>query len=124
MSQWQNISLWMAQLDEPLSPRAALQSDIHADVAIIGSGAGAESREAIGWVIFGGLSIAALFTLFLTPVLYLGIARLSRPRADQGELGLAAAYAFAGAAMVENMMQRDTDEGINAFIEKRKPDWI
>ena len=43
---------------------------------------------------------------------------------DQGELGLAAAYAFAGAAMVENMMQRDTDEGINAFIEKRKPDWI
>src|SRR5690606_5622041 len=52
---------------------------------VLASGAGAESRESIGWVIFGGLSIAALFTLFLTPVIYLGIARFARPRADQGE---------------------------------------
>ncbi|MGV3570631.1 MAG: efflux RND transporter permease subunit [Ramlibacter sp.] len=52
---------------------------------VLGSGAGAESRNAIGWVIFGGLSLAALFTLFLTPVVYLGIARFSKPRADQGE---------------------------------------
>jgi hydrophobic/amphiphilic exporter-1 (mainly G- bacteria), HAE1 family len=52
---------------------------------VLGSGAGAESRAAIGWVIFGGLSIAALFTLFLTPVLYLGIARFAKPRANQGE---------------------------------------
>ena len=26
-------------------------------------------------------------------------------------------------AMVENMLWRDTDEGIRAFLEKRKPDW-
>ncbi len=52
---------------------------------VLGSGPGAEARAAIGWVIFGGLSIAALFTLFLTPVLYLGIARLAKPRAQQGE---------------------------------------
>jgi multidrug efflux pump subunit AcrB len=52
---------------------------------VLGAGPGAESRAAIGWVIFGGLSIAALFTLFLTPVLYLGIARLVKPRAQQGE---------------------------------------
>jgi multidrug efflux pump subunit AcrB len=52
---------------------------------LLGSGAGAESRASIGWVIFGGLSLAALFTLFLTPVVYLGIARFARPRADQGE---------------------------------------
>jgi hydrophobe/amphiphile efflux-1 (HAE1) family protein len=52
---------------------------------VVGSGAGAEARNAIGWVIFGGLSLAALFTLFLTPVIYLGIARFARPRADQGE---------------------------------------
>lgn len=52
---------------------------------VLGSGAGAESRSAIGWVIFGGLSLAALFTLFLTPVVYLGIARFSKPRANQGE---------------------------------------
>jgi HAE1 family hydrophobic/amphiphilic exporter-1 len=52
---------------------------------LLGSGAGAESRASIGWVIFGGLSLAALFTLFLTPVVYLGIARFAKPRADQGE---------------------------------------
>ncbi|WP_050525408.1 enoyl-CoA hydratase [Pseudorhodobacter aquimaris] len=42
---------------------------------------------------------------------------------DQAGLPLADAYAHAGAVMVENMMLRDTDEGISAFIEKRKPDW-
>jgi multidrug efflux pump subunit AcrB len=52
---------------------------------VLGSGPGAESRAAIGWVIFGGLSLAAVFTLFLTPVVYLGLARFSKPRAHQGE---------------------------------------
>jgi enoyl-CoA hydratase/carnithine racemase len=42
---------------------------------------------------------------------------------DQVDLGLADAYAHAGAVMVENMMWRDTDEGIAAFLAKRKPDW-
>jgi multidrug efflux pump subunit AcrB len=52
---------------------------------VLGGGPGAEARAAIGWVIFGGLSIAAVFTLFLTPVLYLGLARWSKPRARQGQ---------------------------------------
>ena len=52
---------------------------------ILASGAGAEARSAIGWVVFGGLGIAVVFTLFLTPVLYLGVARLSKPRADESE---------------------------------------
>jgi len=42
---------------------------------------------------------------------------------QQIELGLAAAYDHAGAAMVENMLWRDTEEGISAFLEKRPPDW-
>jgi enoyl-CoA hydratase/carnithine racemase len=41
----------------------------------------------------------------------------------QAEMGLAAAYTHTGAVMVENLALPDTDEGINAFIEKRKPDW-
>jgi HAE1 family hydrophobic/amphiphilic exporter-1 len=53
---------------------------------VLGSGPGAESRAAIGWVIFGGLSLASLFTLFLTPVLYLALARFAKPRASQGKL--------------------------------------
>ena len=47
---------------------------------IIASGAGAEARQSIGWVIFGGLGIAGIFTLFLTPVFYFGIARFTTPR--------------------------------------------
>lgn len=42
---------------------------------------------------------------------------------DQIGLSLADAYAHAGAVMVENMLWRDTDEGIAAFLEKRPPDW-
>ena len=42
---------------------------------------------------------------------------------DQIEMGLAGAYDYAGAVMAENMLYRDTAEGVQAFIEKRKPDW-
>jgi hydrophobe/amphiphile efflux-1 (HAE1) family protein len=52
---------------------------------ILSSGPGAEARQAIGWVVFGGLGLAAFFTLFLTPVFYLGIARFSKPRAAAEE---------------------------------------
>jgi enoyl-CoA hydratase/carnithine racemase len=41
----------------------------------------------------------------------------------QGEMPLDAAYDYTGAVMVENMLNRDTAEGISAFIEKRAPDW-
>lgn len=46
-------------------------------------------------------------------------------RAFYDQLGqpLADAYRFTGDVMVENMMLRDTDEGISAFLEKRNPDW-
>lgn len=47
---------------------------------VLASGAGAEAREAIGWVIFGGLGIAAVFTLFLVPALYALIAPFGKPR--------------------------------------------
>jgi enoyl-CoA hydratase/carnithine racemase len=42
---------------------------------------------------------------------------------DQIDLPLDAAYDLAGRVMGENMMLRDTDEGIAAFLEKRAPDW-
>ncbi|MDC0601426.1 efflux RND transporter permease subunit [Aliiglaciecola sp.] len=52
---------------------------------ILSTGAGAESRNAIGWVVFGGLGIAVVFTLYLTPVLYSLLARLTKPRADEAK---------------------------------------
>ena len=33
------------------------------------------------------------------------------------------AYAYTGDVMVENMLHRDTKEGISAFLEKRDPTW-
>ncbi|MGB3724485.1 MAG: efflux RND transporter permease subunit [Glaciecola sp.] len=50
---------------------------------ILSTGAGAEARNAIGWVVFGGLGLAVVFTLFLTPVLYYAFARFSQPKADE-----------------------------------------
>ncbi|WP_127558560.1 enoyl-CoA hydratase [Nioella ostreopsis] len=42
---------------------------------------------------------------------------------DQIQMNLAQAYDYTGAVMVENMLDDDTAEGIDAFIEKRAPDW-
>ncbi|MDG1280476.1 MAG: enoyl-CoA hydratase [Pseudorhodobacter sp.] len=42
---------------------------------------------------------------------------------DQLGLSLTDAYAQAGQAMLANMLEPDTNEGISAFLEKRKPDW-
>ena len=42
---------------------------------------------------------------------------------DQIQMPLDQAYAFTGAVMAENMMLADTEEGINAFLEKRPADW-
>ena len=42
---------------------------------------------------------------------------------DQIALDEAAAYDLAARVMVENMAWRDTGEGIDAFLARRKPDW-
>lgn len=42
---------------------------------------------------------------------------------EQREMGLKAAYDHAAAVMVENMLARDAEEGIGAFVEKRAPVW-
>ncbi|MBA7473032.1 putative enoyl-CoA hydratase echA8 [subsurface metagenome] len=41
----------------------------------------------------------------------------------QIEMSLADAYRYAAEVMTENMMARDAEEGIGAFIEKREPKW-
>jgi hydrophobe/amphiphile efflux-1 (HAE1) family protein len=50
---------------------------------ILSTGAGSEARNAIGWVVFGGLGLAVVFTLFLTPVLYFAFAGFTKPKADE-----------------------------------------
>ena len=66
---------------------------------VLASGAGAEARIALGWVIVGGLGLATLATLFVTPVAYLLLARFSTPKAAEQarlERELAEAEAEAG----------------------------
>ena len=41
----------------------------------------------------------------------------------QLEMPLAEAYRYTAEVMVENMLARDAEEGIGAFIEKRAPEW-
>jgi len=48
---------------------------------VLASGAGAEARVALGWIIVGGLGMATVFTLFLTPVAYTLLAGLSKSKA-------------------------------------------
>ncbi|NKN36248.1 efflux RND transporter permease subunit [Agrobacterium sp. a22-2] len=50
---------------------------------VLAEGAGAEARIALGWVIVGGLGLATLVTLYITPVAYLLIARFAKPHADE-----------------------------------------
>lgn len=42
---------------------------------------------------------------------------------EQITMTTAEAYAYTGQVMVENMLNRDTEEGIAAFLEKRAPNW-
>ena len=41
----------------------------------------------------------------------------------QLEMPLAEAYAYTSRVMTENMLARDAEEGIDAFLEKREPKW-
>jgi enoyl-CoA hydratase/carnithine racemase len=41
----------------------------------------------------------------------------------QAEMNLADAYQYASEVMAENLMARDAEEGLRAFIDKREPKW-
>ncbi|MCA3508665.1 MAG: efflux RND transporter permease subunit [Rhodobacter sp.] len=53
---------------------------------IFAFGAGAEAREVLGWIIVGGLGLATIATLYITPVAYLLLAGLSKPKAAETAL--------------------------------------
>jgi len=60
-----------------------LSTTLAAVPLVLSTGAGAEARNAIGWVVFGGLGIAILATLFITPVVFSLLAPYARHRGDR-----------------------------------------
>ena len=64
---------------------------------------------------------ASLFGLQAFGNIYTRIGKAAFYR--QIELPLAEAYDYASKVMTENMMARDAEEGIGAFIDKREPKW-
>jgi multidrug efflux pump len=48
-------------------------------------GAGAESRQQIGWVIVGGMSLGTLLTVFVVPTMYMLLARGRVPGANKAQ---------------------------------------
>jgi HAE1 family hydrophobic/amphiphilic exporter-1 len=64
----------------------ALAAVVGAFPLVIATGAGAEARLALGWVIIGGLGFATIFTLLLVPVAYRILAPLSKPRAHETQI--------------------------------------
>jgi enoyl-CoA hydratase/carnithine racemase len=67
----------------------------------------------------GALALAAEVAAKSPLVLKIGKEAFYR----QIELDLEAAYAYASQVMTANMLARDAEEGIDAFIEKRRPVW-
>ncbi|QPC85503.1 AcrB/AcrD/AcrF family protein [Mesorhizobium sp. NBSH29] len=67
---------------------------------VLASGAGAEARVALGWVIVGGLGLATVSTLYLTPVAYLLLGRFVTPNVEE-----------------ETRLKRELDEAANTVIE-------
>lgn len=65
------------------------------------------------------LSIAKRISSFSKPVVGLG----KKCFYEQISLSRNDAYRLAGSTMVENLNYQDAQEGINAFLEKRKPKW-
>ena len=50
------------------------------------TGAGAEARSTIGWVIIGGASLSTLMTLFLVPAIFLLVGRYTNPRSTVADM--------------------------------------
>jgi enoyl-CoA hydratase/carnithine racemase len=92
---------------EPISARAAQQIGLVNRVVAAGT-----ERDA-------AIALAEKVALKSAYTVKLGKAAFYR----QAEMNLADAYRYAAEVMTENMMARDAEEGIGAFIEKREPKW-
>ena len=114
------------------TPMVALSRNVprkHAmEMLLLGEMIDSEEAQRIGLVnrvvsAGGALAEARRLAIILTakPAHTLKIGK--RAFYEQLEMGLSDAYDHANAVMVENMLARDAEEGIGAFLEKREPRW-
>jgi len=66
------------------------------------------------------LNLAAQIAEASSRTLFLG----KRGFYQQSTFGIVEAYEFAGKVMTRNFLLDDSKEGVSAFVEKRRPQWI
>lgn len=121
-----NIGLFcstpMVALSRAIAPRAAFE------MLVTGQFISAERARELGLVnrVTPAADLAATTTELAETIaakLPAAVRMGKRAFHDQIRLGLAEAYDCAGDAMCENIMLPETDEGMQAFLEKRPPSW-
>ena len=89
MDTWQAVQQSAAQRLRPILMTTGAMV-LGALPLALATGAGAESRQQIGWVIVGGMSLGTLLTIFVVPTMYTLLARKHAPGAIKTELSDAA----------------------------------
>lgn len=121
-----NIGLFcstpMVALSRDVSPKHVME------MLLLGEPIDARRAEAFGLVngvVAAGGARAAAMAMARTIAEKSGatVALGKRAFYEQAEMTLEAAYAHASRVMVENMLARDAEEGIGAFVAKRAPVW-
>ncbi len=72
----------------------------------LATGAGAESRQQIGWVIVGGMSLGTLLTIFVVPTMYTLFARKHAPGANKEVLTITSSPAPSGPAVYGDLIAK------------------
>jgi enoyl-CoA hydratase/carnithine racemase len=112
----------MVALSRNLSPKHAMEMLLLGEMIPAQEAArmGLVNRvTAAGGALDGALAMARVIASKSSLTLKIG----KRAFYEQAEMGLSQAYDHAARVMVENMLARDAEEGIGAFIAKRDPVW-
>lgn len=90
-----------------------IAADRAAEIGLINRSVPADQLRGETMTIAGKIAAKSLMTL----------ATGKRAFYEQRDMPLTQAYSYASQVMVDNMLARDAEEGIGAFIEKRTPQW-
>jgi enoyl-CoA hydratase/carnithine racemase len=112
----------MVALSRNLAPKHAME------MLLLGEMIGAEDAHRFGLInrvvaAGGALAEARRLAAVIASKSPLTVKIGKRAFYEQIEMPLADAYAYATRVMVDNMLARDAEEGIGAFVDKRDPTW-